>query len=100
MIPKTNVRGPFKWKVEFAGIRGGVIKARIEKNNISFCKKFMFRSEDSFDTAIRILEDKVFRILHLKNNEDPELGRLAEYAIESTVVEKMKDVQCDFNLTM
>ena len=68
MIPITHKRGPLKWKVEFTGIRGGFIKARIEKNNISFCKKFMFRSDDSFDTAIRILDDKVFRILHLKNN--------------------------------
>lgn len=91
MIPPTKERGPLRWEIIFNGIRGGIIRIHVTKNNVSFYKKFIFRCDESFCTAIKILDDKVFRILHLKNNKDPKLGRLAEYAIESTVVEKMKN---------
>lgn len=91
MISDTNERGKLKWKVFWTGIRGGVIQAHISKNRISFQKKFIFKDDESFNTAIKILKERTFQILHYKDYDNPEVCRLAQYALESTSVEPIKD---------
>ena len=78
-----------KWKVEYVGIRGGIIVLYIIKNRVSFIKRFILKDDESFKTAIKICENKVTRILHIKNRICTDLARIANYCIDSYSVEKM-----------
>jgi hypothetical protein len=81
-----------RWKICWTGIRGGAVLVHISKNRVAFIKRFVLKDNYSFETAQRILKDKVARILHLKNNVYPDLARLASYCIEATSVEESQDM--------
>ena len=88
---ETVERGIVKWKTVFTGIRGGDIQLHIVKNRVSFIKIFRLRNDDDFNTALRICKDKVARILHMKNGRNNDLARIANYCLDSTSVEEMKE---------
>ena len=66
MISELDQAGPIWWRIIWAGIRGGIIEVKIHRNRISWVKKFMFNDDESFETAIKILKNKVTRVLHYK----------------------------------
>ena len=63
----------------------------VSRNRMSFVKKYIFKNDESFETAINILRNKVTRILHLRNDRVPALGKIANYALESTDIVETKD---------
>ena len=81
-------RGPLYWHIKYAGIHGGTIVALICKNRISFIKYFPFKTNEDFETAKKICQNKVSALLHLKNGLNPTLKRLSNYRIDATVVEE------------
>jgi len=92
MISETEFMGPMWWKISWEGIRGGLIKIKVHRNRISFVKTFHFNENETFETAIKILRNKVTRILHYKNQKHTYLGMLAQYAIDATeIIETEED---------
>jgi len=82
-------RGIVRWRVNYTGLRGGIIELYIRKNRVSFVKKFVLRNNETFETALKICKEKVFRILHMKNGVCTDLARIANYCIDSYSVEEM-----------
>ena len=93
MITETTERGPLRWKINRIGIRGGIIRLKVNRNRMSFVKKFIFNDDETFNTAIKILRNKVTRVLHYKNEKNIYLGQVAQYAIDATeVIESQEDL--------
>lgn len=90
-LPIAKERGPVYWKIHYTGIRGGAIRLYIVKNRLSFNKTIIFNDSESFETAIKICQDKVMRVIHIKNHVNPNLARLANYCIDATSVEETKE---------
>lgn len=90
-IKEYKERGPVYWKVCHNSIRGGIIKLTINKNRIVFDKNFILYNDEDFNIALNICKNKATRIIHMKNTNVPELGRLASYCIEATDVISMED---------
>jgi len=92
MIPEVIDRGPIRWYTYHQGIRGGCVRLLIWKNRLSFVKSFSFATDEDYDLAIRILSNKIDRILHMKHEKHPQIYRLANYTIDaSDVIEVTKE---------
>ena len=92
MINESEYVGRIWWQVSWTGLRGGVIKMLIYRERISFVKKFAFTDDESFNIAKRILGDKVAQILHLKNDKNYNLSRIAQYAIDAKEIIETDDI--------
>jgi hypothetical protein len=95
MISEVNERGPIFWYSYHQGIRGGVLKLLIYKNRMSFVKLFSFCTNDKFNLSVKILTDNYSRILHMKNHTNPQIGRLASYAVDATKIQQVSKKDFD-----
>jgi len=86
MIRRAETRGELLWRPLFTGSRGGVVQLFINKNRIRFTKRIPLRNNEDFESAMKILRDKVYCIVHLKNKKNPDLARIAQYVIDATNV--------------
>lgn len=95
MIPECIDRGPIRWYTYHRGIRGGIVRLLIYKNRLSFVKNFYFLDNEDYNLALRILKDKVARILHMKNEKYPQIYRLANYTLDATDVIEVTPAEFD-----
>jgi hypothetical protein len=93
MIETAKERGPLFWKIKWIGIKGGIIRIKVYRNRLSFVKSFHFNDDVSFNIAKEIINDKVKRILHFKNQLNPNLGTLAQYCLDANeIIESKEDL--------
>lgn len=95
MIPEVIDRGPVRWHIDYQCIRGGIIRMLMYKNRLSFVKRFIFARDEDFELAQRILRDKVYRILYMKDEGHPQIYRIANYAIDATEVTEVSREEFD-----